>query len=59
MYNSEHSIIVFNEDHIDEVDWESQRVDVVVDASGVLDNVLRARRDIEKNKLRKTIVIPV
>ncbi len=42
---------------IDEVDWNAFDVDVVIDSSGVKDNVLRARNVIEKNASVKKILI--
>jgi len=42
-------IKVYHKDRIDQVPWEEKDVDIVVDSSGVEDNVLRARRLIDKN----------
>lgn len=42
---------------IDEVDWNSFGVDIVIDASGVKDNLLRAKNVIEKNASVKKILI--
>ncbi|RNC86067.1 MAG: aldehyde dehydrogenase [Balneola sp.] len=50
------TIKVFNNPHIDDVPWEEVGVDFVIDASGVLDNVIRAKNAIKKNKLKKVIV---
>lgn len=47
---------VFNQSKIDEVDWDSYQVDLVIDASGILDNVLRARKLLEKSRVSKIIV---
>lgn len=47
---------VFNEPHIDEVDWKSCDVDIVIDASGILDNVHRAHEAIRKGLVKKIVV---
>ena len=60
--NSQDKIRVFCERHIDDVDWESERVDLVIDATGVLDNVFRAKNAIRKHNLTKvvfTTTVPV
>lgn len=54
--NFETSIKVFHHRHIDEVPWQSVDVDIVIDASGVLDNVLRAQQAIGAQGLKKVIV---
>lgn len=56
IYNSDYKIKVFHEKHIDNVNWKSEHVNIVIDSSGVLDNVLRAKSCIEKNGLLKVIV---
>lgn len=56
MHNSQGTIKVFHESHIDEVDWESQNVDIVIDSSGVYDNLKRAKSAIERNNIKKVIV---
>ncbi|PLX70646.1 MAG: glyceraldehyde-3-phosphate dehydrogenase [Denitrovibrio sp.] len=56
IYNTQNSIKVFHEKHVDEVDWKSVGVDVVIDASGVLDNVMRARKNMQKNNLKKVVI---
>ncbi|MCB9094311.1 MAG: aldehyde dehydrogenase [Halobacteriovoraceae bacterium] len=54
--NEQSDLRVFHEKHIDDVDWNSMDVDIVIDSSGILDNVLRAHKAIEKNHLKKIIV---
>ncbi|KAG2738257.1 glyceraldehyde-3-phosphate dehydrogenase [Suillus brevipes Sb2] len=56
IYNDNYSIKIFKNPHIDEVDWKSCEVDIVIDASGILDNVLRAKSAIEKQNLKKVVV---
>ncbi len=50
------SINVYHQQHIDEVDWSRHDVDYVIDASGVLDNVRRARK-LTKNNIVKRVFI--
>lgn len=47
---------VFHERHIDDVDWKSEEVDIVIDASGILDNVIRGHETIMKQNVKKIIV---
>lgn len=56
LYNSSCEIKVFHERHIDNVDWKSKQVDIVIDSSGVLDNVVRAKSCMEKNNLYKVVI---
>jgi len=56
MENKEYNLKVFHENHIDEVDWKSCDIDIVIDASGILDNVLRGHATIEKQNVKKVIV---
>jgi len=56
IFNKKYSAKVFNEVHIDDVDWKSQGVDLVIDASGILDNVNRAYATIKKQNVKKVIV---
>ncbi|MDY0364635.1 MAG: glyceraldehyde 3-phosphate dehydrogenase NAD-binding domain-containing protein [Arcobacteraceae bacterium] len=56
MYSDHCHIKVFHERNIDEVDWKSCDVDIVIDASGVLSNVLRAKKAIEKQNIKKIVV---
>jgi len=56
MFNGSHDMLVFHNSHMDEVDWRSRGVDIVIDASGILDNVLRGKSAIEKQGLKKVIV---
>jgi glyceraldehyde 3-phosphate dehydrogenase len=56
IYTEQDSIAVFHESSIDEVPWEEADVDVVIDASGVLANVLASRAVVEKGRARKVMV---
>jgi glyceraldehyde 3-phosphate dehydrogenase len=56
MYSDNNHVKIFHERNIDEVDWKSCDVDIVIDASGILENVLRAKKAIEKQNLKKVIV---
>lgn len=56
LYNDSMSVKVFHEKNIDEVKWKSCEVDIVIDASGVLENVLRAKSAITKQNLQKIVV---
>ena len=56
IYNGNYDLKVFNENHIDDVDWKSKGVDIVIDASGILDNVLRGHATIEKQAVKKVVV---
>jgi glyceraldehyde 3-phosphate dehydrogenase len=54
--NATDSIAVFHHDRIADVPWESAGVDIVIDASGVLANVLNSRRVITRGGVRKVMV---
>ena len=56
IYNDHNHIKVFHERNIDDVNWKSCDVDIVIDSSGVLENVLRAKKTIEKHGLKKILV---
>jgi glyceraldehyde 3-phosphate dehydrogenase len=56
LHNDTESIAVFHEARIADVPWDSAKVDIVIDASGILDNVLNARRVITELGVRKVIV---
>lgn len=56
IYNGNYDLKVFHERHIDKVDWKSKGVDIVIDASGILDNVLRGHATIEKQGVKKVVV---
>lgn len=47
---------VFNQSKIDEIDWDAEQIDLVIDASGILDNVKRARTLIEKSRVAKVLI---
>ena len=50
------SIHVSHKSHIDEVDWGRHDVDFVIDSSGVLDNVVRARNLFDKGGVERVFV---
>jgi glyceraldehyde 3-phosphate dehydrogenase len=56
IYSNHDNVKVFHQKHIDEVDWKSCEVDIVIDSSGILDNVLRAKEAIKKQNLKKIVV---
>lgn len=56
IYNSTHNIKIFHQRHIDEVNWKSQDIDIVIDATGVTENLMRAHSAIEKHHLKKIVV---
>lgn len=56
IYNANYNLKVFHDNHIDDVDWKSKGVDIVIDASGILDNVLRGYATIEKQNVKKVVV---
>jgi glyceraldehyde 3-phosphate dehydrogenase len=49
-------IKVFHEPQIDKVNWDSLNVDVVIDASGIYDNVLHAQNLIETSNVKKIVI---
>lgn len=55
--NGTASFEVWNCPHIDEVDWNRYGTEIVVDASGKKENLLRARNVIKKNPSVKKVVI--
>lgn len=56
MYNNDYDIEIFHQKHIDEVNWKSKDIDIIIDASGILDNVIRAQDTIEKQSAKKVII---
>ncbi len=56
MYSGKLDVKVSHERHIDDVDWKSKEVDIVIDASGILDNVLRGHATIQRQNVKKVIV---
>lgn len=54
--NKDFSLKVFHQAHIDEVDWQSKDIDLVIDASGYFYNVIRAHDAVKKNILKKVVV---
>lgn len=55
--NSRNSFHVTDCDCIDEVDWDSYGVEIVIDASGKRNNLLRAQKVIEKNSSVQKVVV--
>ena len=56
LVNEDNKISIFNNPYIDEVPWDEVDVDLVIDSSGVLDNVLRGKKAVEKGLVRKVVV---
>lgn len=56
LVNEDNKISIFNNPYIDEVPWDEVDVDIVIDSSGVLDNVLRGKKAVEKGLVRKVVV---
>ncbi len=56
LISSENTFKIFCERHIDEVDWQSQDIDIVIDSSGIFDNVLRAKKTLKKHRLKKILI---
>lgn len=56
IHNTRDRIRVFHEQAVTDVPWEEADVDVVIDASGVLANVLAARSLVEQGRVRKVLV---
>ena len=54
--NSKHNIKVFNEQRIDKVDWKSIEADIVIDSSGVFENVLFASKALNAHSLDRIII---
>ena len=54
--NSSQIIRIFNEDKIDHVPWESENIDIVIDSTGVYENVLHAPNALTKHKLKKVLI---
>lgn len=55
--DGEVSFVVENKSVIDEVDWNKYGVEIVVDASGIKDNLLKARDVIQKNESVKKVIV--
>lgn len=49
-------ISVHHEHHINDLDWNHYDVDYVIDASGILDNVIHAKELIRKQKIKNVFV---
>jgi len=54
--NQSESIAVFHEARIGDVPWEREGVDIVIDASGILANVLDSRRLVDEGRVRKVMI---
>jgi len=55
--NSQFTAHVSTSPSIDEIDWDSYGVSIVIDASGTKENLLKARRVIEKNPSVKKVIV--
>lgn len=56
LYVDEEKIEMYVEEHVDEVPWEMHDVDIVIDSSGVYDNVLHGHNLIKDQRIKKIIV---
>jgi glyceraldehyde 3-phosphate dehydrogenase len=56
IHNARDRIRVFHESNIAEVPWEEAGVDIVIDASGVLANVLASREVVARGRVQKVVV---
>ncbi len=54
--NNHEKIRIYHEPYVDEIPWENEKVDVVIDASGVLENVLRAPNARMRHMLKKIMI---
>ena len=52
----EHEVSICHHNLIDNVDWDKYKVDVIIDASGVLENVKHSRNVFDKTKVKKIVV---
>ena len=53
--NKKEKVRVYHKEHVDEVPWEKAGVDIVIDSSGIHDNVLRAPK-LAKRGIKKSII---
>ena len=56
IYESDYHVRVFHEKFINDVPWEECDVDIVIDATGVLENALRANIARKIHKLKKILI---
>lgn len=56
LFNKRKHIKTTHEVSSEEVDWESSGVDIIIDASGVFDNVLASRKLIVEKKVKKVLI---
>jgi glyceraldehyde 3-phosphate dehydrogenase len=56
LYNDTESIAVYHKSRIADVPWEAVGVDILIDASGILANVLNSRRVTARGGVRKVII---
>lgn len=54
--NGQNKIKIFSENSIDKINWSSENIDILVDASGEKENAKLARKVLEKNKLKNVII---
>lgn len=57
LVRGEDRIPVSHHNHIDEVPWAEEGVDIVIDASGILDNVIRAQKLIADSASIRHVVV--
>ena len=56
LVNHQNKIKIFSENSIDKINWFSQKIDILVDASGKKENAKLARNVTNKNRLKNTII---
>lgn len=54
--DTDEKIKVFHQNCISDVDWESLDVDYVIDASGILNNVINSRRMLAKGSIKRIFI---
>jgi glyceraldehyde 3-phosphate dehydrogenase len=50
-------IAVHNQRKIQEIDWDKNNIEILIDSSGILENVKNAKETLKKNKKLKKIII--
>ncbi len=56
LFNSHQKIRVFHKKNIDKVNWGSQNIDIIIDASGILENCIRSKIALKKHNVKKIII---
>jgi|15BtaG_2_1085339.scaffolds.fasta_scaffold00096_23 glyceraldehyde 3-phosphate dehydrogenase len=56
LVSGNYRIAIYNCKNIDEVPWEDHDLDYIIDASGVYENVVRARKILSRKKIKRVFV---